>query len=338
VLFQQEMMRVSAAARSAEQDSRDEILDLQRRLLTTGTTGGPATSRRRPMVDTKGLGRPPTLRPDGKDWTTFQFRVENYLESFTAGARDALTWSSEQNLPIGEAERDQELHGTVPSPSDLDEEVYCSLAALLEGEALDILMSTNRGRGLEAWRRLSHRYDGTGPARLRQNLTHILTPERLTLKTMSVSILQWEEKVRVYEHRTKEALSERVRASVLTSMTAGHGPLKEHLELNAGRLKTYAAIREEITLCLDGKNDTTASSLRSNAAPMDVGSVGKQPGSKGGTGKGPADGCWPCGGPHYSRDCPCPDGDKPAAATPATTCIVLIVRRLNPKGAPAQYQ
>ena len=97
VLFQQEMMRVSAAARSAEQDSRDEILDLQRRLLTTGTTGGPATSRRRPMVDTKGLGRPPTLRPDGKDWTTFQFRVENYLESFTAGARDALTWSSEQN-------------------------------------------------------------------------------------------------------------------------------------------------------------------------------------------------------------------------------------------------
>jgi hypothetical protein len=96
VLFQQEMMRVSAA-RSAEQDSRDEILDLQRRLLTTGTTGGPATSRRRPMVDTKGLGRPPTLRPDGKDWTTFQFRVENYLESFTAGARDALTWSSEQN-------------------------------------------------------------------------------------------------------------------------------------------------------------------------------------------------------------------------------------------------
>jgi hypothetical protein len=243
-----------------------------------------------------------------------------------------------EHLPIGEAERDQELHGTVPSPSDLDEEVYCSLAALLEGEALDILMSTNRGRGLEAWRRLSHRYDGTGPARLRQNLTHILTPERLTLKTMSVGILQWEEKVRVYEHRTKEALSERVRASVLTSMTAGHGPLKEHLELNAGRLKTYAAIREEITLYLDGKNDTAASSLRSNAAPMDVGSVGKQPGSKGGTGKGPADGCWPCGGPHYSRDCPCPDGDKPAAATPATTPDKGKKGKKGKKGAGAQQR
>jgi hypothetical protein len=271
------------------------------------------------MVDTKGLGRPPTLRPDGKDWTTSQFRVENYLESFTSGARSALTWASEQNLAIGNAERDHELHGIVASAENLDEEIYCSLAALLEGEALDILVSTDRGQGLEAdrgqgleaWRRLSHRYDGTGPARLRQNLTHILTPERLTLKTMSVGILQWEEKVRMYEHRTKEALSERVRASVLTSMTAGHGPLKEHLELSAGRLNTYAAIREEITLYLDGKNDSAANSLRSAAAPMDVGGIGEGPAAGG---KGPVEGCWTCGGPHYARDCP--DADK-AAATPA---------------------
>ena len=97
----------------------------------------------------------------------------------------------------------------------------------LEGEALDILMSTARGSGLEAWRRLSRRYDGTGPAKLRGSLTAILTPDRLTLRTMSAGILQWEERVRVYEQRTKELLGERVKASIRRPSESSERPAKK---------------------------------------------------------------------------------------------------------------
>jgi len=304
--FRAELTRAAVEARQREETAAAEIIQLQRRLLEGAAEQTPRRAPgRRPMVDTKGLGKPPTLRADGKDWQTFQFRVENYLEAVRPGARAALTWAADQVELIDAADQELGLADTVDSPEDLDEEVYCSLAALLEGEALDILMSTARGSGLEAWRRLSRRYDGTGPAKLRSSLTAILAPERLTLRTLSAGILQWEERVRVYEQRTKEALGERVRSSVLVSLTAGHGPLKEHLDLNAGRLKGYAQIREEITMYLDGKHDSAAASLRSGPAPMDVGALGKGAG-----GAGPAGGCWVCGGEHYARDCP--DGAPPA--------------------------
>jgi hypothetical protein len=371
VLFQQEMTRVSAAAQSAEQDARDEILDLQRRLLSAGTTGGPTLSKavlegyESDEIDS------PTLSHNHVLWEEPVSPSNSSIEAVCSdredevpsvpedpeekqkhdddggkddptdvGSRRKGKGKGKRGKGKGEGKPDDEgkgfeirqrvarewveslLQRRAWADSLIQERGWCCAKRnrapptgtltmapqQIVKEEVEVVMGTptNRGHGLEAWRRLP------GPARLRQNLTHILTPERLTLKTMSVGILQWEEKVRGYEHRTKEALSERVRASVLTSMTAGHGPLKEHLELNAGRLKTYAAIREEITLYLDGKNDTAASSLRSNAAPMDVGSVGQQPGggAPGSTGKGPIDGCWTCGGPHYSRDCPCPYGSK----------------------------
>ena len=125
----------------------------------------------------------------------------------------------------------------------------------------------------------------------------------------------------MYEQRSKEPLGERVKASVLTSITCGHRPLKEHIGLNSGRLRTYTQIREDITLYLEGKADAAAQ-LRHEPAPMDVGGVGRKGDSlqpRGG-GKGPAEGCYNCGGPHYAIYCPTAGADdaggKPSRPTP----------------------
>ena len=102
----------------------------------------------RALVDTKGLGVPPHLEPDGKNWTGFQFLLENNTELLHRGARASLAWAAEQIDDITDRDRDQELPLAVEAlefPVGLDEEVYGSLSALLSGEPADILMSVVRG-------------------------------------------------------------------------------------------------------------------------------------------------------------------------------------------------
>ena len=118
-----------------------------------------------------------------------------------------------------------------------------------------------------------------------------------------------------------------MKASVLCSMTSEHKPLKEHLDLNSGRLRSYAHIREDITAYLEGKADSAAAQLRQGPAPMDVGAVGQggkgassswqAPPRGGGKGTGPLDACFLCGGTHYARDCPSGDNPAPTRAPPA---------------------
>ena len=144
--------------------------------------------QRRALVDLRGLGVPPQLEPDGKNWTVFQFRLENYMELLHRGARASLAWAAEQIDEVTEQDRDQELPLSVETlefPVDLDEEVYGSLSALLSGEAADIIMSVSRGAGLEAWRRIARRHDGAGPARLHGTLSAMLNPERKPLRELS---------------------------------------------------------------------------------------------------------------------------------------------------------
>ena len=61
--------------------------------------------------------------------------------------------------------------------------------------------------------------------------------------------------------------------------------LKDHLQLRAQRFKVYLDMREEVFSFLDHATS-------SNPTGMDIASL-----QKGG-------GCWTCGGPHYSGDCP----------------------------------
>ena len=115
------------------------------------------------------------------------------------------------------------------------------------------MMSVDQGAGLEGWRRLARRYSGAGLARLHGGLTGLLNPERGSLMELSSCILRWEAQVRAYELHNEELLGERVKASVLCIMTGGHKPLKEHLDLNSGRLRGYAQMRDEIIAYLEGK-------------------------------------------------------------------------------------
>ena len=57
---------------------------------------------------------------------------------------------------ITEIEVGSDLHH-IPDCEILNDQLYAALAALLDGEALDILMNTVEGQGFEAWRKISKR-------------------------------------------------------------------------------------------------------------------------------------------------------------------------------------
>ena len=125
-----------------------------------------------------------------------------------------------------------------------------------------------------------------------------------------------------YEERSGRGLGDDIKASVVTEMTPE--PLRQHLILNQSRLNGYAAIMSETGAFLEHRFENEANardrSTKSEAVPMDIGTLvkgkgkGKGKGKKGGS-NGPASNqydddkkkktvCWTCGKTgHYALEC-----------------------------------
>ena len=95
-----------------------------------------------------------------------------------------------------------------PDSVEINPQVYVALAELLEGEALDIVQNTTRGAGLEAWRKLVRRFDPQTVGRKRTLLSRIINPGTVKVHDLPRAIEQWEERVRSYQSRAREKISD----------------------------------------------------------------------------------------------------------------------------------
>ena len=228
------------------------------------------------MIDKCGLGKPGvfTSKSPG-DWAHWSFKFRNYITNsgFPKG-RVCLDWAQDREEPISEIEVGSDLHH-VPDAEVLNDQLFAALAALLDGEALDILMNTTEGQGFEAWREISKRFDPKTKGRTRNKLIHLLTPGQCTLGELSSKIEQWEESVRRYGERSRTAWSDDFRVASLTSMCPK--VFQDHIGLNQNRLAKYEDVRNEVFSYLEMKHDSQ------KPTPMDVGSWDYE---KGGKGKG----------------------------------------------------
>ena len=75
-------------------------------------------------------------------------------------------------------------------------------------------------------------------------ITRILNPGTVKVHELSRAIEQWEERVRSYQSRAREKISDDVRSGILAEMCPEH--IKTHIHLNLTRLPYYAADRSEI--------------------------------------------------------------------------------------------
>ena len=64
---------------------------------------------------------------------------------------------------------------------------------MTEGEACDIVKNTTADNGLEAWRKLTRRFDPHTGQRKRNLMSGILQPGNFKLSELSSSIEQWDE-------------------------------------------------------------------------------------------------------------------------------------------------
>eukprot|EP00971_Amphidinium_carterae_P011827 232986-Amphidinium_carterae.1 len=196
-------------------------------------------------------------------------------------------------------------------------------------------MNASGRSGLDAWRRLSRRFDANSSGRKRTLLRNVLQPGSFDNQQLRQAIEQHERLVRDFERRrpgsdgVPKQVDEDIRIGILQEMVKDK-TLQDHLYLQP--LSTYAEARQVVMdyLALKVSGDD------GGVAPMDVGSLnpgkGKGKGGKSGKDKGAGAAgkkekdksketiCWNCGKVgHRKADCWAAGGgaEKPSGNAPA---------------------
>ena len=177
-----------------------------------------------------------------------------------------------------------------PNIQKMSGQMYATLTSLMptNSEALSIVKNSCRGVGLDAWRRLSKRYDPNNPQTNMHLLRNVLHPTRVGLTQLRAHIEPWEEEYRLYREKTGEDISDSMQRVCLMSMRPE--VLAQHLGMTVTRMDGYQRVKAEVM----GYSESSQARLASGAAPMDtepgMGSLAKgnkgAKGWKGNEGKG----------------------------------------------------
>jgi hypothetical protein len=273
------------------------------------------------LVDTKGLGKPSTFSGEAEQFLPWRHRMTSYICSVYPDLREVLEWCEEREKSItGEELRRAfgDLADALDQVNGLEEksrELASALQMVTLKEPFAIVVNCGTS-GLEAWRRLSRRYDPATASRKRTMLKAVINPQKQKLETLPQAIEEWLDAVRTYEKRkdgtgSRTTISDEIKMAALEAMLPPD--LEAHVQLNQSRFGTFDDLMEEITRFVEHKTGKSLKLVSAASAlanqnplgdPMDVSSVGyKGSGSKGKTTKflGACHHCGKTG--HKAADC-----------------------------------
>ena len=261
--------------------------------LTGGARVNPAVAYaiQHGAVDQKNLGKPSVYDASKESKQSFhdwQDTMVTFLDASMPGIWEVLEWIANDQPKTALDKETVKLHFPDVDPllvDYADSNIYACLSSYTGAEPKALVKQARRPNGFEAWRRLHVRFNPATVGRQRANLTRITNPqENVPLAQLGAEIISWENRIIEYEARPgSDVVSENLKIATVVAMCPGK--LREHLNLNAHRFKTFQDIREEIFGYLEATYQVA------NTA-MDIGAVTRR--------KGP---CFLCGGEHLARDC-----------------------------------
>ena len=287
-------LRAEAQARAAETELLLVRLQEAEAAVRHGGRGGGSIG-----IDTRNLGRPESF--DGTDVKWRDWAV--VFRSYASLVNPRL----ERLMKAAEANPGPVLRGQLVSDDERQSslDLYHLLLHLTKGSALDRVINSGEGEGLEAWRNLILRYDPRLRSRAAGQLMEILKWD--FAGELTARIEGFERAITTYQASTNEVVSDNLRVGIVLNRIADH-ELASHLILNAERLSTWGLFRAEIV------NIARARAAAAGAfaglgdghgpSPMDVGALGKGPGKGKSPGGREERSCYKCGKKgHLARDC-----------------------------------
>jgi len=254
----------------------------------------PVNDGQRGQVDTRLLGRPESFDGVSVKWKDWPIVFRAYMGAAVPILRDLMArveGALDQPALNAVLERQEEA---------ASQQMYFVLVMLTKGEALDIVINSGQGEGLEAWRQMVNRFEPRAHSRQAGMLLEILSWDYSG--DLLVRMEAMERRIVDYE-KSGERLSDSVRIGIVMKQLPD-GPIRQHLIMNSERLNTWPVFRDEVT------NIRRAQTAVQNAqVPMDVSALEAKGKSKG-KGKSNAGAnlkdvtCHNCGKKgHYARDC-----------------------------------
>jgi hypothetical protein len=195
------------------------------------------------LIDEK-VNRPPVFDGDRKQVRGWARSVKAYLDSRYPGFRKMLTIIERAEGPSNEIElQSSGWRWAIPANKSL----YNMLISYTKGEAQIMLENSDPDEGFECWRKLIQHYDPQGGDNELTCISTLLSvPRCKRLNDIITTVEAWEKEWAQYCDRTKEALPERWKVSLLLRMI----PVENEREIRLRYVKskdiTYSELRENL--------------------------------------------------------------------------------------------